>query len=82
LDHFVLDTPYFPGIHRTSSGHPIPASEFHVGTHATRPWQHIIYNPHNGYVLFDPDGNGPEAPIHFATVSPHLSISYADFLEA
>ena len=57
----------------------LAAAEFGVGTQATTASQHIIYNPKNGHLYYDPDGNGPQAEIQFATLSPHLHLSHNDF---
>ena len=64
------------------SGHHLPADEFHIGTHPTSPSQHILYDPANGFLFFVPESVSglPEAPIHFATVSPHLGLTNDDFL--
>jgi hypothetical protein len=58
----------------------LPAADFHVGPQATTASQHIIYNPQNGFLYYDHDGNGPLAEIHFATLGPHLHLTNHDFL--
>jgi hypothetical protein len=40
----------------------------------------IIYNPTNGLLDYDADGNGhAHAPIHFATLAAHLHLASFDF---
>jgi hypothetical protein len=51
-----------------------------IGTQAATKDQRIIYNPDDGFVFYDPDGNGPEPQVHFATISPHLALLATDFL--
>ncbi len=81
LDIFNLQRAEFPGFRALSSlTGIIRPSEFHVGTQAIKPWATIVYDPHDGYLLYDPDGTGPAAAIHFATVSPHVSMSNTDFI--
>jgi Ca2+-binding RTX toxin-like protein len=77
-DTIGLSASSFTGI--GVAGHHLAASEFHVGSHATAHAQHIIYNPDNGFLYYDADGSGPQAGIHFGTLSPHLALSHTDFL--
>jgi hypothetical protein len=78
LDRFVLSDTDFAGI--GTIGHPLAAADFHIGGHATKAWQHIIYNPNTGFLFYDSDGNGPSAQIHFATIGTHLAMTHTDFL--
>jgi hypothetical protein len=78
LDHIALNSTYFPGM----AGGPnfvLAAADFVVGTQATTSSEHIIYNPTNGFLYYDPDGSGPQAEIHFATLSRHLHMTHHDF---
>ena len=43
---------------------------------------HILYNHQTGYLYYDADGKGGHAPVHFATLDHHPSLTYADFLTA
>jgi len=77
-DKIVLSAADFAGI--GPIGHKLAAADFHVGAGAHTPSQHIIYNANNGFLYYDPDGKGPAAQVHFATLAAHLSLSHADFL--
>ena len=61
-------------------GHALAPAEFHIGSHATSASQRIIYNATNGFLFYDPDGNGPMPRIHFATLSHDLNLTHGDFL--
>jgi Ca2+-binding RTX toxin-like protein len=78
LDKIVLSEAHFPGV--GPIGVPLPAADFHIGTHAVTGSQHIIYDANNGFLFFDPDGTGMDPQVHFATVSPHLALSHIAFL--
>jgi len=78
LDKIVLFHADFRGI--GPIGHLLAAADFHIGVHATTHSQHIIYNPHTGFLFYDPDGSGHMPQIHFATVNAHLAPSNMDFL--
>jgi hypothetical protein len=78
LDHIVLSQSAFAGI--TSNLGSLSAADFHVGSHATTWSQHIVYNPHNGFLYYDVYGNASAHQAHFATVAPHLALTAADFL--
>jgi Ca2+-binding RTX toxin-like protein len=41
--------------------------------------QHIIYDATNGFLYYDPDGNGPQAQVHFATLINHPALTNGDF---
>jgi Ca2+-binding RTX toxin-like protein len=72
-DKLVLSAASFLGI--TPVGGTLDASEFHVGSTAATPNQHILYTPGNGFLFYDQDGSGTtDAPIHFATLSTHPTI--------
>jgi Ca2+-binding RTX toxin-like protein len=76
LDKIVLSSSDFAGV--GSVGGTLAAGDFHVGAHATTASQYIIYNPNDGYLFYDPHEGRPQ--VHFATISPHLALSHADFL--
>jgi Ca2+-binding RTX toxin-like protein len=57
----------------------LPASAFALGTAATDPNQHILYDGSTGWLYYDPDGNGAAAAVHFATVTAGTTLTAADF---
>jgi hypothetical protein len=73
LDKFVLS---FDGL--SPLGGTLSASEFHIGRHAITASQYIIYNPNTGFLFYNPHDGTAQA--HFATISPHLAMTHADFL--
>jgi hypothetical protein len=78
IDRIVLSAADFPGIGPV--GHDLSAAEFHIGRHATEPWQHVIYNPNSGYLFYHPHGEGAMEQTHFATLGHHLALTHTDFL--
>lgn len=60
---------------------PLAARAFHVGAAAQDATDRIIYNTSTGVLLYDSDGNGATAAaVRFATLSPALDLTAADFL--
>ena len=57
----------------------LAAGAFHTGTAAADAQDRIIYNKTTGVISFDADGSGSGAAVHFATVSPGLALTNADF---
>ena len=58
----------------------LAASMFFEGAAAHDASDRIIYNPANGFVTYDSNGNHPGGAIHFATLADHLTLTHADFL--
>jgi len=58
----------------------LAAPSFHVGTIATNPTEHIIYDDTTGALYYDPDGNGATSQTQFATLAgdPH-TVTNLDF---
>ena len=52
---------------------------FRVGTAAGDATDRIIYDPASGKILYDPDGAGGAAAVHFATVDSGTALTHADF---
>ncbi len=75
-DHIVLSASDFAGV--GPIGHALAAADFHLGSHAQSASEFIVYNANNGFLFYDPHNGGPE--IHFATLSPHLALTHANFL--
>lgn len=73
LDHTIFDTlsvgPLAAGAFRANyTGLPIDLTD------------RIIYEIDTGALIYDEDGNGSVAGVHFATLSANLSLSASDFL--
>ncbi|HLJ63805.1 MAG TPA: calcium-binding protein, partial [Stellaceae bacterium] len=65
---------------RVNAAGPLSPSMFIEGAHADTPQDRVIYNPHNGWLIYDSNGNAPGGATHFATLAPHLLLSSGDFL--
>lgn len=61
-----------------SIGDLSPAA-FRIGPSATTADHRILYNPLNGYVYYDADGNGSIAPVLFATLTNRVNLTADDF---
>ena len=77
VDKIVLEETVFRGI-----GHQgvLAAGLFHVGAAAHDATDRIIYNPNNGFLTYDANGNHFGHAVHFATLAPHLALTHTDFL--
>jgi len=53
---------------------------FSIGAGPNDTADRIIYNPKNGYLIYDPDGSGFVNGIEFAKLAPHLHLTHSDFL--
>ena len=76
-DRILLENAIFTAL--TVAG-PLAATAFAVGASATTAAHRIIYNSANGQLLYDADGNGAGAAVHFATLSTGLAVTAADFV--
>jgi Ca2+-binding RTX toxin-like protein len=72
-DTILLDTNNFTALPNGD----LAKAAFHNGSHATSPEDRIVYN-HNGKLFYDPDGSGPLAAHHFATLKDHPLLKYSD----
>jgi Ca2+-binding RTX toxin-like protein len=78
VDRILLSLADFAGV--GVAGTRLGAAGFHVGAAASSATQHIVYNPSNGFLYYDPDGAGGQSQVHFATVGAHLAIQHTDFI--
>lgn len=58
----------------------LSSSEFFIGSAAYDADDRIIYNNSTGMLYYDPDGNGVETAIQFATLGTGLSLTVNDFI--
>ena len=58
----------------------LSAVQFYVGSAAHDAGDRIIYNPANGYLIYDSNGNAAGGVHHFATLGAGLTLTNTDFL--
>jgi Ca2+-binding RTX toxin-like protein len=58
----------------------LSSSAFHAGAAAENGDHRIIYDAASGSLYYDPDGNGAQAQIKFASIAPQSAIDATDFL--
>jgi serralysin len=75
-DTIQLDNAVFTGL----AAGALAAGAFNTGAAATQADDRIVYNSATGALLFDVDGLGGAAAIHFATLSTGLVMNNAEFL--
>ena len=61
-------------------GTTLPEKAFSIGTHATNPDQHFIFNPADGTLFYDRDGSGLTSPYMLAHLVGVTTLSYTDFV--
>jgi Ca2+-binding RTX toxin-like protein len=76
-DTIYLENAVFAGLGLTTGA--LAAGKFNFGTAATQADDRIIYNSATGVLIYDADGVGGAAGIHFATLTGHPPISALDF---
>jgi Ca2+-binding RTX toxin-like protein len=85
FDKIVLDKRTFTALQSTAGAGFSAACDFdkgyfdHFGTGIDRSSAAIVYNRTNGFLYYNPDGAGPGAALHFATLSGAPTISANDF---
>jgi Ca2+-binding RTX toxin-like protein len=57
----------------------LSAASFWTGPAAHDANDRVVYNKATGALLYDADGSGRAAPLHFATVGKDLKMTCADF---
>jgi Ca2+-binding RTX toxin-like protein len=78
-DTISLGAAEFHGLTRGA----LPAGASALSTDTPQADDRIIYDKATGFIYFDEDGSGGAfAPIHFATVTPGLTLTSADFIVA
>jgi hypothetical protein len=82
VDKIVLSETHFPGIVPGPNGQTLSQGEFYVDIAPKNGLTKIVYDSGNGFLYFSPfnESGLPQQHIHFATISPHLALTYGDFL--
>lgn len=78
-DKIVLSRAVFeldPGQSVSSAFHDITSGGFRL----EQDDDHILYNRNNGWLFYDADGRGGDAPVHFATLDHHPQLTSGDIL--
>jgi serralysin len=76
-DRILLENAIFTALTATGT---LAGTAFTVGASATTAAHRILYNSATGQLLYDADGNGAGAAVHFATLSTGLAMTAADFV--
>jgi Ca2+-binding RTX toxin-like protein len=66
-------------VFKTLNGGALSQGAFYAGTAAHDADDRIVYDARTGALFYDADGNGGGAAVQFATVSPGLALTQADF---
>jgi len=74
-DIILLDDASFAG----SSTSQLDANSFEIGSQATTASDRILYNSSTGALSYDPDGNGAQQAVQFATIGTNLNLTAANF---
>lgn len=74
-DRIAVDNAVFT---RVGAVGAIGRGAFYAGHAAHDSSDRIIYDESNGHLLYDADGNGSGAAVHFATVTAHTTLTSAD----
>jgi Ca2+-binding RTX toxin-like protein len=76
-DTIFLDRDIFT---KVAANGTLSAAAFRVGTAAADASDRIVYDKAAGQIFYDPDGNGAGAAVLFATVTPGMTLTNADFV--
>ncbi len=75
-DEIQIDNAVFAGL----AAGALAAGAFNTGAAASQADDRIIYNAATGALLFDADGNGAGAAVHFAALSAGLAMTASEFV--
>lgn len=78
-DTVYLSAAAFGTIGRNGGLGALRPETFHIGSAAADADDRVIYNPANGALLFDADGAGGAAALHFADLDKGLNLNALDF---
>ncbi len=79
-DHIALSRSILNGVFDNSPADAIAPEMFHIGDRAMTADQHLIYNPHNGILYFDPDGVGGLGQVQIAEFQGDPILTASDFI--
>jgi serralysin len=75
-DTIILENAVFSKLGKVGK---LSAASFWTGPGAHDGNDRVVYNKATGALLYDADGSGRAAPLHFATVAKNLKMTCADF---
>jgi Ca2+-binding RTX toxin-like protein len=75
-DTIAIENAVFTKVGKTGK---LAAKAFWTGAAAHDADDRMVYNKATGALLYDADGSGRSAPVHFATVGKNLKMTCADF---
>jgi Ca2+-binding RTX toxin-like protein len=76
-DKILLSRSVFTDIRGSGA---LAATEFFIGSRADDAAERVIYAASTGALSYDPDGSGRAASTQFATLSPRLDLTHANFV--
>jgi Ca2+-binding RTX toxin-like protein len=80
VDSIALNKMYFTELGASDAAGNLASGKFFVGAAAHDADDRILYNPSNGYLIYDSNGNAAGGSHHFATLHANLTLTHADFL--
>jgi hypothetical protein len=79
IDKIVLSEADFSALGHDAIGHVLALTDFHIGTGAQTPSQHIVYDRAHGILYYDPSGSGG-SQIEIATFTNDPPMANTDIL--
>jgi Ca2+-binding RTX toxin-like protein len=58
----------------------LPDQAFVIAAAARTAGEHVIYNPHNGALIYDANGSAAGGAVQFAKLAAGLALHASDFL--